>query len=418
MIQRIKEICDYAWLYGWRYRTITWTHAKRINRIKKRGRANVVFTTLDVPMWRYQHLYEKMKADPRFNVSIVLTPCPFRDYEKDLAGLREYFQERQMPFIDYDKEKGPIDIKKKLAPDILFYAQPYDHLLMPAYDFCHFYDCLLCYSPYAFWTASGQDSYNLPFHNMAWKLFYSTSMHKVDATNLATNKGRNVRVVGYTNADDFLKPNHQSPWKDIKDGKHRKRIIWAPHFTIKSNTIFPPRSNFLWMADLMVNLAKETADSIQFAFKPHPSLIKLLYEEKGWGKKRADAYYDLWATMHNTQLETGEFVNLFMTSDAMIHDCASFTVEYHYSKKPVLFMSKNLSAIQEGLNDFGKKAFSLQYFGSNETDISQFIEETVLGGKDPMRPKRELFYNDYLLPPNDKSVAENIYNDIVMSLFN
>ncbi len=417
MIQRIKDIFDYIWLHGWLYRTIKRTHATRIKIIRKKGKANVVFTALDITMWRYQHLYEMMKDDPRFNVTILLTPCPYRDYEKDLKGLREFFNKQKIPFIDFNKEKGPIDIKKELDPDILFYTQPYDHLLIHEYDFSQFYDRLLCYCPYAFWTASGKSSYNLAFHNLAWRLYYSTSMHKKDAYNMAANKGSNVRVVGYTNADDFLKPHHSSPWKEINDGKKRKRIIWAPHFTIKTNTIFPPRSNFLWMAEIMVNIAKEYSDTIQIAFKPHPSLMKLLYEQDGWGKERTEAYYQLWATMPNTQLETGEFINLFMTSDGMIHDCASFTVEYHYSKKPVMFMSKDLTSIQEGLNDFGKKAFSLQYFGSNANDIQLFINETILGENDPMYTMREEFYQQYLIPPNKNSVAKNIYNEIVKSLY-
>jgi hypothetical protein len=39
-----------------------------------------------------------------------------------------------------------------------------------------------------------------------------------------------------------------------------------------------------------------------------------------------------------------------------------------------------------------------------------------LGGNDTMRPQREQFFNDYLLPPGGKSVAQNVVDDIVQEL--
>ena len=47
-----------------------------------------------------------------------------------------------------------------------------------------------------------------------------------------------------------------------------------------------------------------------------------------------------WESLSNAQLETGKYVDLFMTSDAMIHDCGSFTIEYHYTLKPVMYLVK------------------------------------------------------------------------------
>lgn len=411
----VKTAIHDIWLC-WKRIAVRFQHNSLTEIIKKKKSVNVVFTAIDATLWRYQNLYELMSADKRFNVTILFTPCPHRNYHKDLAGLRRFFDSRCISYIDYDPQRGPINMREVLSPDIIFYTQPYDNLLMPAYDFHNYFDCLLCYIPYAFWTASGRDSYNLDFHNLAWRLYYSTEMHLLDAKKMAQNHGNNVRVVGYSNTDDFLKTEHLSPWKTINDGKLRKKIIWAPHFTIKTNTIFPPRSNFLWMADLMVQIAKTYFDDVQIAFKPHPSLLKLLYDQEGWGRDKADSYYKMWDEMPNTQLEESEFVDLFMTSDAMIHDCSSFTVEYHYSKKPVMFVSRNRSAIYNELNDFGKLAFNLQYHGSSEMDILNFIENVVIAGNDQMYDKRQTFYDKYLKPPYGTTVAQNIIDDLIVSL--
>jgi CDP-glycerol glycerophosphotransferase (TagB/SpsB family) len=170
------------------------------------------------------------------------------------------------------------------------------------------------------------------------------------------------------------------------------------------------------MAELMLSIACEYKDQIQIAFKPHPALLTQLYQHKDWGKQRADAYYQQWKDMENAQLEEGQFIDLFMTSDAMIHDSGSFAVEYHYSKNPVMFVSKDMYPITSVLSDFGKKAYALHYIGSVEADIRSFIEQQVLAGDDPMKAQREEFFQNYLLPPNGKSVAQNVIDDIVESL--
>ena len=51
-----------------------------------------------------------------------------------------------------------------------------------------------------------------------------------------------------------------------------------------------------------------------------------------------------------------------------------------------------------------------------EADIRRFIDDVVLAGNDPMQPQSEQFFRDYLLPPNGKSVAQNVVDDIVESL--
>lgn len=411
-----KKVINYIWLHAWKYKANERLHAKYLDSIKGHKTINVVFMAIDAALWRYQHLYDMMTNDKRFKVSIVLTPCMEREQAKDLEGLRHYFNQRGIPFIDYNPQEGPYDIRGKLNPDIIFYTQPYEHLLIPAYDCVNFYDRLVCYMPYAFWTFA-KFGYNLHFCNRAWRLYYPLESYRLSAEQQMTNHGRNVRVTGYANADEFLYMKHPDTWKQMADGKKRKRIIWAPHFTIiKYSETIPPRSNFLWMAELMVTIAREYSDQIQIAFKPHPALLTQLYHHPDWGKERADQYYELWSQMTNTQLEAGQYIDLFMNSDAMIHDSGSFAVEYHYSLKPTMFVAKDMDYILADQSDFGKEAYAMHYIGKDEADIRQFIHDVVINNQDTMLPSRKQFYDSYLLPPNGKSVAENVIDDIVESL--
>ncbi len=411
----INKIIEYLWLHLWKYKATEEQHRKSVEQLNGHTPVKVVFFAIDVALWHYQHLYEIMVADSRFLPTIVISPCFCRkEREQDAEGLREFLDGKGIPYIDYQEGKQPYDVKGIINPDIVFYSQPYEHLLFPEHDCRNFYDRLVCYAPYYFPTGV-RWAYNLHFSNLAWRIYYSHPYQIDIAKKRASNHGRNARLVGYAKADEFLQPQHHDNWKRIADGRTRKRLIWAPHFSIFPRKL-PLRSNFLWMAELMVTIAREYSDQIQIAFKPHPALLTQLYIHPDWGKERADHYYELWNQMDNTQLETGQYIDLFMTSDAMIHDSGSFVAEYHYSQKPVMFVARDLSSIMTDVSIIGKEAYNACYIGKDEADIRHYLDEVVLGGNDPMLSERQQFYNKYLLPSNGKSVAQNILDDIVESL--
>lgn len=388
-----------------------------ILRLRHRERIHVIFIASSLSMWKFQGLYELLNKHARFKVSVFIMPFKVYSAEQqkaDVESLVSYFGSRGIPYVVQSNscEKSENELQK-LNPDVLFYPQPYLGNYDEAYDYDKFRMRLLCYCPYAFWMTIGEWSYNLPLHNYAWKLFYSTDLHREDAKSYAFNKGRNVEVVGFPNADDFLCSNHKGIWKsqDLK----KKRVIYAPHFTIFKGGLLE-QSNFLWLGEFMQEVAEKYADQIQFVFKPHPRLFSELCKHEDWGKEKTQAYYDKWDTMENGQLQTGEFIDLFMTSDAMIHDSGSFTVEYHYSVKPVMFVTSNIEEQITNKNELGKEAILLHYIGKTKQDIIDFIENIVLKDDDPMKAKREEFKQKYLLPPNDKTVAQNMA-DVLINAF-
>jgi hypothetical protein len=199
-----------------------------------------------------------------------------------------------------------------------------------------------------------------------------------------------VVVAGYASADKFL----NAPKKDVWRVQHpeMKKLIWAPHFTIRNDGSPFTLSNFLWMAEPMLQLAKTHKDSLHIAMKPHPRLKTELYEHQDWGREKTDAYYAEWEQMENTQLEVGDFADLFAGSDAMIHDCGSFLCDYLYFRKPVMFVSQHIAQAKACVNDFGKMAYDMHYIGKTIDDIHRFIEQQVMKGDDPMKEKRDGFF--------------------------
>jgi len=414
--QRLHE----AWLYHFGYLRMPARQRRYTERLQRRGGpVRVVFFALNVPMWKYQGLYDLLSADARFETTVVLSPgITYKPEQRlrDLRHMREYFGSRGIGFVDWrlEADEPPVDVRRRLNPDIVFYTQPYHGSYHPLHCFLNFTDRLIAYSPYSFLQAHDPYNYDNVMQNIAWKCYYANHYHIDESRCLAHNKGRNAVAVGYTSADDYLRGDYTEVWND--PGHQRKRLIWAPHSTVENYGTAFSRSNFLMMADYMVELARRHTADLQIAFKPHPGLLTVLYRHPDWGKEKADAYYDLWRQMPNTQLADGTFTDLFKGSDAMVHDSGSFVVDYLYFNRPVMFITQNIEKTKSYVNEPGQKAYDAHYIGSTNDDVERFVDQVVLQGNDVMDDARRNYYDKYLAQPSGQSTARNMYEDMLRSL--
>lgn len=378
-------------------------YAKTIKRLQNKKILNVVFFAMDLSFWKFDLLFKKLQEHPKFEPYIVLAPhtqATQENKELAIARMKKYFGDRNYPIL-----KSFHDV----VPDILFYTQPYRNSIENKFSFYNFPNVLPCYVPYAFWMSNYSWGYDMPLHNNAWKLFYPTEIHRENFRQLSFNKGRNVCITGYPLTDFFLNGEIiKSPWK--KDS--RKKIIWASHHSIFS-TDYSDCGVFLKIAEPMKMLAKKWNEKVQFAFKPHPLLKNSLYRHPEWGKKKTDDYYHFWESSENTIITEGEYIDLFKTSDAIVHDCGSFTVEYLLTKKPAFYMGNERNSI---LCPFGQKATQANYT-SHEISLEEFIERVVIQADDPKQSIRTDFFDKYLLPPHGKSVATNIIDCLISGIF-
>lgn len=394
---------------------------KQVEVLKKKDEIVIAFIVINIPMWKYQPLYEQLKKNKRFKLHIVISPSVKYSFEercRDAQLMREYFKEREMPFIDWDIEHGgdPANIRQLINPDILFYTQPGKKVFTFEHSYRLFKDKLLCYTFYGFVTIDNRHFYDREFLNLAWKLYYPMEIQRKMARKYAERKDFNVVVSGYSEYDRFVTGPFHDIWKT--NDANVKKVIWAPHFTISKSLIegFAPRSNFLWMADLMLEIAEMYKDRLQIAFKPHPRLMTELYNHPDWGKSKTDDYYEKWNQLPNGQLETGDFVSLFYYSDAMIHDSDSFVIDYMYFDKPEMFITKDIKLQKQEADELSNIVYDNIYIGTSKEDIIKFINEVILSGRDYKSACRKEIMNNYLLPPNGRFASENMYYDLCESL--
>lgn len=392
---------------------------RKINELRKENRPiNVLFFALDSNTWKYDSVFQAMLKDPVFSPSVLAVPQVNKGKDFMLYQLRhgcEYYESKGFPTVcSYNEETDSFVDAFSLHPDIIFFSNPYDGLVDDRYNIRHYYKkCLTCYVNYTFCSVPYQWQCASEFHQMVWRYYVECEDNLKQVKEYYS--GDNCLVTGYPSIDLFASTIETGKdWKS-KDTK-LKRVIWAPHHSIEGQTGLIRFSTFLLYCEFMLKLAEEYKDRVQFAFKPHPLLLPALYEHPDWGKEKTDAYYEKWANGKNTVLVNGDYIDLFKSSDAMIHDCGSFIIEYLCVNKPVMFLGTYDRESQS--NAVGKKAYACHYEGKTGRDIKHFIEDVVIGGKDSMSEKRMQFYHEQMMPFNGLSVADNILSDIKKQIYN
>lgn len=389
---------------------------KALRCVKRKKQLNCVFFALDSAVWKYDRIFSMMEKNDRFNPIILVCPIVNQGRANMLRSMKECYNffvgKGYNVIMAYDEEKDAYFDARSLNPDIIFYTNPYKGRIDNRYFITKFTDILTVYVPY-FMNCSKVKGFstNQPLHNLVWRKYAETTYELELAKKEQKRHGKNVVYTGYPGIDllidkDYKPIKHQ--WK-IADSKH-KRIIWAPHHTIEKSDF--GHTCFLEYSEFMVEMAKKYENEIQMVFKPHPVLRGKL--DKLWGKERTDAYYEKWNSMPNTLIQQDDYIDLFLTSDAMIHDSGSFIVEYLYVNKPVMRTIGDMT-LSEVFNQFGLDCLNQYYFSYTKEEVEYFIKD-VINNVDPLKEQRTKFVNEVLMPKG--SPSKNIMNDIIDSIDN
>jgi hypothetical protein len=368
----------------------------------KKPPLKVMFVILHQSIWKMDAVFLKMRDDPLFEPIILIAPYILYGEEHMIENMEEtfnYFKIKDYPVVkSYDAEsKTYLDIEKWIKPDLIFMSNP--HQLTKSEYYENLYDNYVCYYiPYSHQISQADDNYhsqyNQPFHNAMHRIFSPHATAKKIHEDYSDKKGLNVNVVGYPIMEAFLDKSYQ-PKEVWKASEHKKiRIIWAPHHTI--DTPYLPYANFLNCHAFFQELVSLFKDKVQWAFKPHPILKVKLMEHADWGEEKTKKYWEFWEKHENCQLEEGEYLDLFLSSDAMIHDSGSFLAEYLYVNKPVLYLASNEN-IRKYFNPFGVEAFEACAHAANEEEILSFIH-SLLNKIDDMKEQRLHFLEKNIFP--------------------
>lgn len=378
----------------------------KVLQIRHKKRIHAIFVVSELGCWKTELLYRQMLTHPRFEPHIAVSPL-YGTKEDALEDVIQYLTDKGYGFkvVFPDKQISSYFPVR----DIIFYQQPYNDAVCPNHRISKNQTSLFCYVMYSMTVTINEACFSHALFSLAWQLYFENKSVSDDLVRLMNREYPNAKITGHTIGDEFLQPLDQldNPWKTQSCAK--KKIIWSPHHTLPDEQGWLNNSTFLSYCDFMLEMADKYCDKVQFAFKPHPMLRAKL--EKRWGKSKTDEYYAEWENRSNTQLEEGKYIGLFMYSDAMIHDCDSFIVEYQYSANPVLFC-ENGTDHRSGLSTYAKEAYDIHYKAKCKEDIEVFIID-VISGNDSKKESRDAFRKSRLLPANGKSACENIIDAIL-----
>ncbi|GHS94088.1 hypothetical protein FACS1894139_15990 [Planctomycetales bacterium] len=346
-------------------------------------------------------VFEKMLGDSFFDPFILVSPFvntyekadEIKEYEKTYAELSTAYKN---VFRAYDASTTGgqyVDFMDRM--DIAFIPtndQTREPIMYRIYNFVkHGVPTLMVYYGYRTLAA---EMFFTDTTALLWKLF---TENKISDRELRDGGLDNTVLSGCPNVDKMAAA------KPVP--RNRKKIIIAPHHSITGIGL---DSQFLKYADLFVELPRLYPD-IDFVFRPHPLLKNALYHHPLWGREKTDKYFEKLLLASNIVFDdNGEYFDLFLNSDAIIHDCGSFLPEYLFSEHPAAYMADSAKNIYRNRNDFSKMCLDHYYQCFAREDIINFIDKVVVGGIDSMKDKRAAFVDSSLLKINYPHISEFI----------
>ncbi|MCR5266682.1 MAG: CDP-glycerol glycerophosphotransferase family protein [Cyanobacteria bacterium RUI128] len=348
--------------------------------------------------WAMDSLYKALEKEG-FDVKIIITTAIEMDEElreKEAEDNYNFFLNKGYNVIKgYDCETNTaFDLQLNL-PDIVIYQTHWMTDYPEEYNITHLYDKALCLSiPYGIYVAAIQDyQFNQEFHNLVWINCEENPVAKEMAVKYASNKGANAILTGYPKMDALFSESTEYEWKNNEN----KKVIWAPHYSIEN----APNIDFANFHHYYKDFFKYLTDNrnVDIVLKPHPLLRNRCSQTNTMTPNEYDNYISSWENSPNgLYQDSGEYMGLFKTSDAMVLDSLSFIAEYLYTKKPICFINKfaDFDELLGKFNEFGQLAIKNCYIAQNWDDIEWFLTEVVQKGNDPKKAEREKFFDDYL----------------------
>lgn len=389
-------------------------HMKR--KVRKGDKVRVVLFVSRTSCWIFGDLYHLLKESDYFEPVVVVKPFMSRGRDHMIECMQNTYADLTemgySPVKGYDWETDTfLDVKKVLKPDMVFYTKFWKPHFHKYFYLDRFRTRITMLAEYAYIIHGHYEAQNFEMHNSVDVNFYSSKEQATVIKPYMDNKGKNICVCGSLKLrplfDEMYVP--KQVWK--KQDKPKKKIIWAPHHEDKTGPDMYQYDAFYDLYEVMLEIAEEYKDEVQFAFKPHPLLKTKLI--RYWGEEAQCEYYERWANLENAQLEEGEFIDLFLTSDAMILDCISFVAEYSATRKPAMFTIGSHTRVR--MNEMGDALLEQMYLAQNDLkgQICHFIEEVVIAGNDVKKQSRDEVVAKYLAQPNELSAAENVYNKMM-----
>jgi hypothetical protein len=330
-----------------------------------------------------QTICEALAADPRVRLELVAVESEHEPRATSTAAhLRSLgYEPRDAAWL-----QAQLDDPASGLGLVLFY-DPWDDLRPEAARALTVANAgvRIAYVPYGNNVGAGDHmataAYNLPVHQLAWRLFTRSDASRDLFGRLCTTGNRHVHVVGMPKFDRVVRLAEQAPL-DVPQG--RATVLWNPHFT------FGPDGWSTFDRYLMPMLSYAAAHpELTLVVRPHFRLLRDLPLAGGEREQLLAALTRAATAMRNVVIDTSaDYVAAFAAADAMVSDLSSLITEFVLTGKPLCYLHK------------------LDGPGTNED--SEYFYETVVATS---WPAVERFLDHVLASIDDIRAATDLHAD-------
>lgn len=365
--------------------------AKLAEKLRSGGSARSVFFVSNASMFPARPLFDAMLRDAAFDPRVVVIPdLRWHDgkfaeaMEACRADLAAAVPEERLSVAVRDEFGSWVDVLD--GADIVCYPSPYE---LSSFRYNPHYavgrDFLPICVNYGFYrsvydrTVMGGQSYAY-----MWKAFFECEATAAEYRAHSAIGGTNADLVGYVKMDRLASV--------VPERHARKRVLVALHHSVEGGTNKElSLANFVRYAGFFMELPDRHPE-IDFVFRPHPFLFKVMSRKNQWGERRVAEYVDaLRAKPNVVWSDGGDYFREFAESDACIQDCGSYLVEYFYTKKPCCYMLHSPDDIDAKFAPLGRECLENCYVAYDTDAIELFIADVVVKGDDPKKAAREAF---------------------------
>ncbi len=365
----------------------------------------VGFLVSECAKWQYQQLYDELEKNENFEPSILITELTTVHNGKDkyrntFAQCYDFFSSLGLRTQKaYDIENNKYIPLSSLGIDIIFYQQPWDLATIQHPARVSKY-ALTCYVPYGLHLMENSVIYKMGFHNLLWRMFIEDKGQLSHIRKLTKKEPNNCLYIGYPKLDEYfaVKPLLK---------KEKPTIIYAPHHSFEKHSL--ACATFRENGIDILHLAQKYHYKINWIFKPHPRFKYAVISNNVMREDEIASYYDEWRKIGSV-FEGGDYINLFVNSDALVTDSISFLGEYLPSQHPIFHLISPLARF----NDFAKSFIDSFYQIHNSSELEQELKNVVFNGID--RKKEERLSKIKILFDENETSTSKIINSLIQTL--
>ena len=370
-----------------------------------RTKIHALFMTQEMACWpSLESVFAAAQQSEDFEASLVYTPFYHENFSEQVDYYDAY-RELGLPVLRHNEYDLPAD-----SPDVAFMIKPYGNVPEPY--ICRNIGCVvprIVYIPYGMEITTDLIKFGFQFygHYITWRHCAYGQVVKDYGTKYGYRNGENIAVWGHPKADYYLTAGNRES-RVPEEWKHRigsrKTILWTPHHLIDLNE--NGTGTWLIWGERILKAAQENPE-LFFIIRPHPLMMGALVNTGAMTQEEADRLRQTIDASENILWDTNDDYRIaFEAADAIITDGTTFSVEFLYTKKPILLTPRNM----EGFYIY-EEMLECYYIVNSIQDIYNFME-MVRTGNDPLREKRLALYEKTFFVPEHGTVGENIMRQV------